>query len=193
MDSFEINKILGAVLATHLVLVALNITAGAIFAPVHPSKPGYEIAVKEAEGAKPGAPKEPAKPIEELLASASSERGQQAAKVCVACHTFEKGGPNKVGPNLWGVVGDKKAEGNFNFSAALKAKGGEWTFDELNKFLQNPRGFVPGTAMSFAGVTRDSQRADIIAYLAAQSDKPVPLPKAAEAGGQQGAPQQPKQ
>jgi cytochrome c len=94
------------------------------------------------------------------------------------------------------VVGDKKAEGNFNFSAALKSKGGEWTFDELNKFLQNPRGYVPGTSMSFAGVSRDGQRADIIAFLTSLSDKPVPLPKAAQAGGgqqDQAAPQQPKQ
>src|SRR5581483_9497259 len=100
------------------------------------------------EGAseKAGADKEPEQPIETLLAKASVEKGQAAAKQCAACHTFEKGGPNRVGPNLYGVVGEKRGEGRgFNFSAAMKAKGGTWTYDELNKFLANPRQYIPGT------------------------------------------------
>jgi cytochrome c len=184
MDSFELNKILGAVLATGLFLMALNITAGALFSPPKPAKPGYEIAVQEqapAGGAKAGAPAA-AEPIEKLLASADPQRGQQAAKVCQSCHTFEKGGPNRVGPNLWGVVGRPKAsEPGFNYSAAMKAKGGEWTYEDLNHFLTNPKAFVPGTAMSFAGLSRDNVRADVIDYLHTLSDNPLPLPKAAEA------------
>src|SRR5262245_8683306 len=184
MNSFELNKILGAILGTCLVLLALNIGAGAIFAPEKPSKPGYNIAVKEqSEGEKAGASKEPEQPIETLLAKASIEKGQNAAKQCQACHTFEKGGPNRVGPNLWNIVNRPRAsESGFNYSAAMKSKGGNWSFEELNKFLTNPRGYIPGTAMTFAGLTREDQRADVIDYLHTLADNPVPLPKAAEGG-----------
>ena len=182
MNSFELNKVLGAILGTCLITLALNIGAGAIFAPEKPAKPGYAIAVKEpGEAGAPAAAKAPEQPIETLLAAASVEKGQATAKQCQACHTFEKGGPNRVGPNLYGIIGDKKGEGRgFNFSAAMKAKGGEWTFDDLNKFIDNPKGFIPGTAMGFAGIQKDSERADVIAYLRSLSDSPVPLPTASK-------------
>jgi cytochrome c len=182
MNSFELNKILGAILGTCLITLALSITAGAIFAPEKPAKPGYEIAVKEEAGGEKAGAKEPEVPVETLLASASVEKGQQVAKQCQACHTFEKGGPNRVGPNLWNIVGSQRGEGRggFNFSAAMKAKGGTWTFAELYKFLANPRGYIPGTNMTFAGLSRGQQRADVIDFLHTLSDNPLPLPKAAE-------------
>jgi cytochrome c len=179
MDSFEVNKILGAILFTCLVLLALNIAAGALFEPEAPKKPGYEIAVQEQPSATPAAAAAEV-PIEQALASADPNRGQQATRVCQTCHTFEKGGPNKIGPNLWGAVGRKKgSEGGFAYSDALKSKGGEWTIDDLNKFLASPRGYAPGTKMSFAGMQRENQRADVIAYLNTLSDNPKPLPTAA--------------
>jgi cytochrome c len=187
MDAFEFNKIAGAVLGTCLFTLALNITAGAIFTPEKPAKPGYEIAVQE-HPAGGGAAPVAEDPIEKLLASSDPAKGQNSAKACQACHTFDKGGPNRVGPNLWGVVGRPKAsEKGFDYSAAMKAKGGNWTIDDLNQFLTNPKGLVPGTKMTFNGIARGNQRADVIAYLNSLADSPAPLPKAADAappGGQ---------
>lgn len=180
MNSFELNKVLGAILGTCLILLALNIGAGALFAPAKPAKPGFAIAVKAEGETGKGPAKAPEKPIGVLLASANVEKGKTIAKQCGACHTFEKGGPNRVGPNLWNIVEDERGKdrGGFNFSAAMKAKGGEWTYEELNKFLANPRSYIPGTAMTFAGISNDQQRADVIAYLRTLSDSPKPLPKA---------------
>ena len=178
LNSFELDKIMGAVLATCLLLLVTSMTAGAIFAPGKVAKPGYEIAVKEdASGGAGPAKAAAAVPIETLLANASVEKGQAASKKCAACHTFEKGGPNKVGPNLFGIVGEERGVGhNFNFSAAMKAKTGKWTIDDLNKFIESPKGFIPGTAMGFAGISKDTERADLLAYLNSLSDSPAPLP-----------------
>lgn len=182
MDSFELNKILGAVLGTCLLLLVTSFAAGAIFTPKPLEKPGFEIAVKEeAHGGGGKEAAAPSEPIEKLLQTASVEKGAAAAKKCAACHTFEKGGPNRVGPNLFGIVERARAsEAGFNYSAAMKGKGGKWTYEDLNKFIANPKGFLPGTAMGFAGVSKDSERADIIDYLHTLADTPVPLPTAAK-------------
>lgn len=184
MDSFELNKIMGALLGTCLVLLSLNIAANAIFAPHKPEKPGYDIAVQEAApGGKPAAPAEPEVPIAKLFASADMGRGEASAKKCAACHTFGKGEPNRVGPNLYGIVGRAKASvPGFNYSAAMKAKGGEWTIDALNTYLQNPKADVPGTNMNFAGIPRPQERADLLTFLNSKADNPAPLPKEADAG-----------
>jgi cytochrome c len=183
MDSFEMNKILGAILGCCLAIVALNIASGAIFAPQTPAKPGFTIAVPKQET--PGAqqqqaPAEP--PLAQLLANADPKRGEQATQVCQACHTFEKGGPIKIGPNLWGIVGRMRASfPGFDYSSGMKSLGGTWTLEDLNKFLTSPQAFVPGTKMTFQGITRAPQRADVLAYLNTLSDNPAPLPKAADA------------
>jgi cytochrome c len=183
MDSFEFNKIMGAILGTCLVVLVTNFTASAIFAPKALEKPGFEIAVKEAEGqgGKEAAAAAPSEPIEKLLQTASVEKGAAAAKKCAACHSFEKDGGNKVGPNLYNVVNrDRGMMPGFNYSGPMKSKGGQWTYDELNKFLANPKAYIVGTAMGFAGIAKDSERADVIDYLHTLSDNPAPLPVAAK-------------
>ena len=189
MNSFELNKVLGAILGTCLVLLALNIGANAIFAHPKLAKPGYVIAVSTGHvKKKPEVKKET--PIAVLLQHASVDKGKSIARQCQVCHTLDKGGPNRVGPNLWNIVGNErgKGRGGFNFSSAMKKKGGKWTYEELNKFLTNPRGYIPGTAMTFAGLSREEQRADVIAYLRTLSDNPKPLPKA-EAAAKPAAPE----
>ncbi len=182
MDSFELNKILGALLFSCLCLLSLNIAAGAVFAPHKPAKPGFEVAEQETATKIIGDRAAPDEPIEKLLASAAVDKGEASSKKCAACHTFGKGEPNRVGPNLYGVVGrERGSHAGFNYSAGMKGKPGKWTIEDLNTFLANPKGFIPGTSMGFAGVPRGSERADLITYLNSKSDSPAPLPKAAEA------------
>lgn len=179
MNSFELNKILGALLGTCLILLAVHIASGAIFSTPAPAKPGYDIVVKEEKPGQQEAAKPAEVPIESLLASASTDHGAQVAKQCGTCHNFQEGQGAKVGPDLYGVVGRKIASvAGFNYSTALKAVTGTWTFDALNKWLTDPRADVPGTAMLFAGLPNEKQRADVIAYLNTLSKNPLPLPTA---------------
>jgi len=112
-----------------------------------------------------------------LLAAADIGAGEKAFKKCASCHSTDKGGKNKIGPNLWDIVGNAKAgKEDYKYSAALKGLGGEWTYGDLDGFLASPKGFAKGTKMSFSGVTKDGQRAALIAYLRSLSDQPKPLP-----------------
>jgi cytochrome c len=185
MDSFELNKILGAVLGTCLGVLALNIAAGAIFAPGKLGKPGFEIEVPTTPGqpTQPTQPTQPEVPLAELLVKADVARGQQSAQKCAACHTFDKGGRSLVGPPLWGVVGRAKASvQGFNYSPAFKQMSGNWTIKDLFDFVTNPKGMVPNTTMTFAGINRAGERADLMAYLNSLSDNPQPLKAAAPTG-----------
>jgi cytochrome c len=179
------NMALGALLGTVFVLFSISIASEGLYHSETPEKPGYIIEGEEvasAEGAKEEAP---AVPIADLLAKADPAKGEQLFKKCASCHTAEKGAGNKVGPNLYGVVGRQIAHlGDFGYSAAMKgfSEGGKqaWNFDHLNHFLTAPKKYVKGTSMGFAGDKKDQERADIIAYLNSKSDSPLPLPAPAQ-------------
>lgn len=182
MESFEQTKIAMAALAMLTFTVGLSILTGEIYKVEKPKTPGYAVAVVEKAGpAKAGeaAPAaEAVAPIAELLTSADPKRGEQAFRPCTQCHTPDKGGANKAGPNLWNIYTALWANApGFNYSEPFKkakAEGTKWDAEALNKFIANPRTYVSGTAMAFAGVRKASDRADIIAYLRALSDAPKP-------------------
>lgn len=181
MDSFELNKILGAVLGTLLFVMGVGFLAEAIYHPIENRGPGY--ALPEPEVAEAGPVEEvPAVPLGVLLASASVERGTAAVRKCQSCHNFGEGEPNKQGPNLYNIVGASKAHmDGFAYSDILlqqKAEGQVWSYENLDAFLTNPRAYAPGTKMSFAGVRSPEERADILAYLQTLAASPVPFPAA---------------
>ena len=179
MDSFEVNKIAGAVFACLLVALGLGMLAEAMVHPKPLKQTAFKIAGVEATAAAEdkSAPAEPAVPLPVLLASASAENGEKSAKKCMTCHSFESGGPNKIGPNLYNVLGGKRAHAEgFAYSEALKGLGGQWGFEELNTFIAAPAATIKGTKMSFAGIKSAKERADIIAYLRTLSPSPVALP-----------------
>ncbi len=199
MDSFEFNKIAGAVLGTLMLTMALGLFSGFVFSPPVVTKPGYALPNAAAEAAPAEATATTAQPLPVLLAKADVAKGMADTKVCQSCHNFEKGAGAKIGPPLYGVVGRPVASiAGFDYSDALKKKGGNWTLDDINNFITNPKVYAPGTKMGFAGEENPEKRADIVDYLHTLSDSPQPLPTAAAQptaqpasapGGQQPAPQ----
>jgi cytochrome c len=177
-----VNMAVGALLATVFVMMSVSIASEAFFHSPAPEKEGFAIVAAEEPAAGEAAEAAPAAvPVGQLMAGADAAAGATVFKKCQSCHSIEKGGPNKVGPDLWGVVQRPVAshEG-FSYSAAMKefSKGGQetWTFDHLNHFLAAPKAYVKGTAMGFAGLKNDKERANLLAYLREQSDSPAPLP-----------------
>jgi cytochrome c len=182
MDSFYFNKIAGAVLSCLLLLVGLrtfteifypkgeaNLSTGTIVVTSAP------VAVKTPEHGQQQKPADP--PVQIVLASANVDAGQNAAKKCAVCHTWNKDGKNAAGPNLYGVVGrDIGKHPGFTYSAAVQNKGGKWTFEELYSYLKNPKEAIPGNKMTFGGIDNPQERANLIAFLDKQSDNPLPLP-----------------
>jgi cytochrome c len=180
MDSFEWNKIFGAVLGTALFVAALNLLVGGLMEPEKAAKPGMEVAVAEDQPSTgPTAPVEEPKPDwGTVIPVADVAAGEKIHVRCQQCHDFAKGGPNKIGPNLYGIVGNSHAHAaDFPYSpgmAALKDK--TWGYDELDAFIKNPKVAVPGTKMSFAGLSKQQDRVNLIAFLRTVSDSPIAIP-----------------
>ena len=181
MDSFQLNKLAGAFLGTVFILMSVGIISDTLFDSPAPEKPGFLIEAAEAAAPADGGGGAAAAPelIAPLLAAADPAAGEIIFKKCLACHTPAKGGANKVGPNLWGIVGRPvAAHAGFSYSAALKgfAAGGAWDYEKLSAFIAAPKAYVKGTAMGFAGVKKIDERANLIAYLRTIADSPAPLP-----------------
>ena len=182
MDGFELNKIAGAVLAALLLMAGGSTLLQITMARHAPAKPGWDLPVTEPKKATPAEPEKAfdVAAVLALLPKADADSGAGVFRTCRTCHTSEKGGKDLVGPNLWGVVGRKVASSatfGTRYSDAMKSHGGEWSFEQLAKYLHKPAEEVPGNKMVFAGVPNDADLADLLAYLRTQSDSPVALPK----------------
>ena len=183
MDSFTLNKIAGAVLGTCLVGMGIKLVTEPVYEPGPPGKPGYALPNPKPEGAGGEVAKAPeVAPIAVRLAKADPKRGEADAKVCSACHNFQEGAGAKVGPDLWGVVDRPKGQApGFEYSAGLKAKGGNWTYADLDQFITKPSAYVQGTKMGYPGEEDADKRADIISWLRTLAKTPAPLPQVSEA------------
>lgn len=181
MSSMEVNKAFAAILTAGIAFSFTGFIAGLVVHPERPHHSAIQIGAPEPTAAAPAAPAAP-EPIGNLLANASAERGQQLAqRLCAACHTLNEGGRNGVGPNLYGIVGAKHAHAEgFNYSAALRGKAGNWTYEDMNRWLLKPTEYAAGNRMAFAGISNPQQRADVIAYLRSISPNapPPPAPEA---------------
>lgn len=182
MDSFELNKIMGAVLGTLLFVMGAGFVAEAIYHPIEDRGPGYALPEPEVVAGGEAVAAAPEVPVAVLLATASVKRGQAAVRKCQSCHNFGEGEPNKQGPHLYDVVGRPEGSiADFAYSEGLlahNAAGDTWTYDNLNLFLTKPSAYVPGTKMNFAGIRTAEERADILSYLQTLSGSPVPFPAA---------------
>ena len=178
MDALQFNKVAGAVLSAALFAFGGKTLADIALRSHAPEKPGYVLPVSKGDGAGPAAAATFSfAKIAELLPKANPDAGEDTFKKCAACHTNTKGGENKVGPNLWNIVGRKVGQvSGFAYSDAVKSKGGDWTWESLAVYLNDPRGAIPGNKMAFAGITDPDDLADALAYLRKLADKPADLP-----------------
>ena len=179
MDSFEINKIVAAILLVALLVIGLGKLSDAIFFVKKPEKPGYVVEIEQ-EATTSTISENVAEEkinISALMALGTVAEGEKIFKKCAACHSINKGGKNNIGPALYNVVGRKiGGMDNYKYSKALAAYGKEWNFEELNGFLIKPAKWIKGTNMAYAGLRKEKDRASVIKYLNANSDNPLPLP-----------------
>jgi cytochrome c len=177
-SSLEVNKVLAAILTAGIVASGSGVISRIIYQPSMPEEAAYPIEVAATEGATEGDGAAPTVSLAALLADGSVEEGQTQARKCVACHSFEQGGPNKIGPALWGVLGrDIASHEGFAYSDALASKESAWDYESLSAFVANPKEWAPGTKMAFAGLGDAEDRANLILYLRSLSDSPPPLPE----------------
>jgi len=178
-DPLFLNKVIGAILTAGVIAMASGFAAVLMYSPIELASPAYPIGgnapvAAKTVAAKPAGPE----PIAAMLASADAAAGKKLAKKCIACHTFKKGGAQKVGPNLWNIAGGPRAAvPGYKYSKVLKGMGGTWTIADLNAFLLKPKAFAKGTKMIFAGIKKTQDRANIVRFMVGMADSPIPLSK----------------
>ena len=181
MDSFELNKIIGAVLLTALIIIGIGKFTDILFHVEKPKESAYkveglEVASTTASGQEAAKVVE-AVDIKALLAMGDLAHGEKVFKKCTACHMIAAGGKNMIGPNLWSVIGRQAGVvSDYKYSKAMVAYGKEWTFEEMNSYLIKPQAYVKGTKMAFAGLRKEKDRASVILYMNANADSPLQLP-----------------
>ena len=179
MDSFEINKIVAAVLLVALLVIGIGKLSNVIFYVEKPEKPGYAVEVQQASTSTTATATVEDKKVDiaVLMALGDVNAGEKIFKKCAACHSINQGGANKIGPALYNVVGRKiGGVADYKYSKAFVEYGKEWNFEELNGFLIKPSKWIKGTKMAYAGLRKEEDRASIIKYLNQNSDSPLPLP-----------------
>jgi len=179
MDSFELNKIIAAILMVALLVIGLGKIADGVFHVNKPEKPGYKVGIENQSASTVSEKTSVEKKfdIATLMSQGDVASGEKIFKKCAACHSIDKGGVNKIGPALYNVVG--RAVGgvaDYKYSKTLASYGKEWTFEELNGFLKKPASYLKGTKMSYAGLRKEKDRASLIKYLNKNGDNPTPLP-----------------
>ena len=179
MDSFEINKIIAAVLLVALIVIGLGKISDMAFHVKKPEKSAYKVDIQEND-LNTNSEKEviiEKVDISALLAQGDLAHGEKVFKKCAACHLINKGGENKIGPALYGIIGRKvAAKDDYKYSKAMAAYDKFWTFEEMNGYLKKPQRYIKGTKMAFAGLRKEKDRASVILYLNKNSDSPIPLP-----------------
>ena len=174
MDSFEINKIIAAILITVLIVFGIGKISDIIFHVEAPKVQGYKVEVKLASSSNAGS--ESQIDIAALLSMGDIGHGEKVFKKCAACHSITQGGGNKIGPALWGVLGRKAGSvSDYKYSKAMAAYGKQWSFEEMNGFLIKPKDWIKGTKMSFAGLKNAKERAAVILYMNENTNNPLPL------------------
>ena len=181
MDSFEINKIIAAILLTALIIIGIGKFADILFHVDKPKVSDYKVegleTVAESTSSISETDKEVIVNIKELLAAGDMAHGEKVFKKCSACHMIVSDGKNMIGPNLWGVIGRTAGSvSDYKYSKAMIAYGKEWTFEEMNAYLIKPQAYIKGTKMAFAGLRKEKDRASVILYMNSKSSSPKPLP-----------------
>ena len=179
MDSFELNKIIASILLVALLVIGLGKLADGVFHVKQPKNPGYQVEIENQSTSLVTQVSEVEEKIDivAIMALGDVTAGEKIFKKCAACHSIEKGGANKIGPALYGVVGSKVGHvSDYKYSKALATYGKQWSFEELNGFLTKPASYLKGTKMSYAGLRKEADRASVIKYLNQNSDSPIPLP-----------------
>ena len=179
MDSFEVNKIIAAVLLIALIVIGIGKISDIAFHVNKPEKSAYKVEILENVSASNSTTEKVIEKVDiaALLALGNVSHGEKVFKKCAACHLVNKGGENKIGPALYGIIGKKVAsKDDYKYSKAMAAYDKNWTFEEMNGYLKKPQSYIKGTKMAFAGLRKEKDRASVILYLNQNSDNPLPLP-----------------